>query len=341
MNTTEERDKTGKIIVIGGAGYIGSVLVRKLLMQNYKVKVLDYLLYDNFSSIAALSENPDFTFIQGDFTDDGTIKTALDNTSSVILLAALVGDPISKKYPEIAVKINEYGPIKLINHIKNLKIDKFIFLSTCSNYGLRTDDTPADENSGLNPQSIYAKNKVAVENFILANKDEFNFCPVILRCATAYGISERMRFDLTISEFTRELALGNELLVYDENTWRPYCHISDISDAIIKALETPGDKIRGKVYNVGSNEENYTKKMIVDKILKFIPDGKVKYREGGFDPRNYRVSFGKILKELDFKPKFRIENSIVDLITAFKNGRYRDFEMRKNFYGNYELIIDK
>jgi nucleoside-diphosphate-sugar epimerase len=327
------------VLVIGGAGYIGSVLVHKLLVKNHKVKVLDYLLYDNYTSISALRKHPGFTFIHGDFTNFDKIGNTLEDVTDIVLLAALVGDPISKKYPELALKYNEWGPINFISNLNSYQIDKFIFLSTCSNYGLRIDDTPADENAELNPQSVYAKNKVAVENYIMSNKEKYSFCPVILRSATAYGISERMRFDLTISEFTRELALGNELLIYDENTWRPYCHVSDISDAIIKVLETPEEIINGKVYNVGSNEENYTKKMIVEKILKYIPNGKVNYKEGGFDPRNYRVSFDKISNELNFQPEYRIDNSIFNLINALKNGSYSDYEERKNFYGNYEIKI--
>jgi nucleoside-diphosphate-sugar epimerase len=324
-----------QVLVIGGAGYIGSVLVRKLLDRGYRVKVIDMLLYNNGSSIADLAEHPDFTFIKGDFGDIGKLEGALRDATDVVLLAALVGDPICKKYPELARKTNLDHPKQLLERMNGRGIEKFIFTSTCSNYGLRNDDTPAEESSDLNPQSLYAETKVGFEQHILGSLATLDFCPTILRLSTAYGISRRMRFDLSISEFTRELALGRELLVYDENTWRPYCHISDISEAIISVLEARKREVYGQVFNVGSENGNFTKKMLVDLILKYIPHGVVNYKQGGFDPRNYRVSFEKIRSVLEFGPEFTAEDSVRGLIQAIRGNLFPDVEERKNFYGNY------
>ena len=325
------------ILVIGGAGYIGSVLCRKLLSKEYRVRVLDKLLYQNGSSIYNLSEEKNFSFINGDFGDDITLRNSLDGITDVVLLAALVGDPICKKYHELARKVNLEYPKKLIHHLNNKSINRFIFTSTCSNYGLRNDDTPADEKSDLNPQSLYAETKVEFEKYILSNINNIDYSPTILRLATAFGISGRMRFDLTISEFSRELALGKELLVFDENTWRPYCHVSDISDAIINVLESSKEKVLGEVFNVGSNIENYTKKMILDLIQKYIDKPIINYKQGGFDPRNYRVSFNKIKSILNFEAQFTAEQSIKEVINAINNHLFDDVESRKNFYGNYYL----
>ena len=326
-----------RILVIGGAGYIGLILVRLLLESGYSVRVLDNLLYGNGGAIAELYENSLFDFIRGDFCDRRILERCLNGVSDVILLAALVGDPLCKKYPDEARRINDTGTIALIDSLKGLKLDRFVFMSTCSNYGLREDDTPADENSSLKPLSLYAETKVNVEKYILDNPGCFNFTPIILRCATAFGISPRMRFDLTVSEFTRQLALGRELVVYDENTWRPYCHIRDISQAIKAVLEAPREKIAGEIFNVGSNKANFTKKMLVDLILKRFPQGEVQYQKGGRDARNYRVNFDKIAASLNFKAKYDIPEAIDKLAEAIEGGLYDDVETRHHYYGNYTL----
>ena len=323
------------ILVIGGAGYIGSVLVRKLLAKGLKVRVLDKLIYKNGSSIHDLLEEDKFTFINGNFGDEELVNRALSDITDVVLLAALVGDPICKKYPELAKKTNLEYPKKLIQILNGKGISKFVFTSTCSNYGLRGDDTLAREDSELNPQSLYAESKVEFERSIMESLEKIDYSPTILRLSTAFGMSNRMRFDLTISEFTKDLALGKNLIVYDENTWRPYCNVSDISNAIIKVLEAPEGKVFGQVFNIGSDENNYTKKMILDLISKHIKDTRIEYKTGGFDPRNYRVSFNKVKEVLNFKTKFNAEDSIKQLILAIENNLFDDVELRKNFYGNY------
>ena len=161
--------------------------------------------------------------------------------------------------------------------------------------------------------------------------------PTILRFATAFGLSDRMRFDLTISEFTRELVIGNELLVYDAHTWRPYCHVQDFSRLIQIVLDAPADQVSFKVFNSGGDVNNATKQMIIDSILEKLPDGKVKYQEHGSDPRNYRVSFEKVKSVLGFEPKYTIQNGIDELLVAIKNHQFDHVEQNKNFYGNYEI----
>jgi len=325
------------ILIIGGAGYVGSVLTKKILSRGYRVRVLDNLLYDNGSSISDLMEDENFSFIFGDFGKKETLETALIEITDVVLLAALVGDPICKKYPELAKKTNVDYSKNLFQKINSKNINKFIFTSTCSNYGLRADDSLATEESELNPQSLYAETKVEFEKYILENIPNIDFSPTILRLSTAFGISKRMRFDLTISEFTKDLALGKELLVYDENTWRPYCNVSDISDAIIRILETPKEKVFGQVFNIGSDQNNLTKKMIIELIQNQIDNAKIEYKKGGFDPRNYRVSFEKAKNVLDFNTSFTAEDSIKQLIKSIRNGLFSDIEIRKSFYGNYEI----
>lgn len=326
-----------KILIIGGAGYIGSVLTGYLLDNNYDVVVLDNFLYNNRAALKDLSGNPSLFIVQGDFCDNDILGRAMDGVSDVVLLAALVGDPLCKKYPDRAKIINEVGSLDLIKRLNDFEPDKFVFLSTCSNYGLRDTDEPADEKAELNPRSLYAETKVNVERYILDNIENINYTTTILRSATAFGQSPRMRFDLTVSEFARELALGRELLVYDENTWRPYCHVRDISTAILKILEAPKKSVSGEIFNVGSNSENYTKKNIVDIICTQLKRCDVRYEQGGRDPRNYKVNFDKISTVLDFKAEHTVKNSIFDLIGEIKAGNFLDIKSNKNFYGNYFL----
>ena len=329
------KDRT--VLVIGGAGYIGSVLVRDLLRRGYRVRVIDNLLYGHGSSLADLAEEPGFSFIRGDFCDNGVVDRSLRGVTDVVLLAALVGDPICRKYPELATRTNREGPAALFDLLHGRRIGKFIFASTCSNYGEMDDDGSADEERELKPLSLYAETKVHFENHIIRNAPRVDFCPVILRLSTAFGISRRMRFDLTVSEFTRALALRRELCVYDEDTWRPYCHVSDIAEAMLRVIESPSETVRGRVFNVGSRENNYTKKMLVDAVLAAVGGGTVRYQKGGADRRNYRVSFDAIQSRLGYRARFRIEDSVRALAAAIRNGLFDDVDSRKNFYGNHSI----
>jgi nucleoside-diphosphate-sugar epimerase len=327
------------VLVVGGAGYVGNVLVRRLLAEGYRVRVLDQLLFDHGSAISGIFEAPGFEFVRGDLRDPGDVERSLDGVTDVILLAALVGDPISRKYPELARDVGEAGSMRLFDALSGRGIDRFVFTSTCSNYGLRDSSEPATEESELAPLSIYAETKVAFERFVMERREQWDCCPTLLRIATAYGLSQRMRFDLTISEFTRTLAIGSELVVYDADTWRPYCHVEDISRALITVLESPAEKVRGEVFNVGHSDENYTKRMVVDAVLQHLGgEGTVTYVEGGTDPRNYRVSFEKIQDALGFESSHRVPETARKLIAAINAGAFTDVEARPNFYGNHVIV---
>ncbi len=331
---TEKR----RILVIGGAGYIGNVLVRRLLGNGHDVRVLDALLYEHGQAIAGVWEEPGFSFVHGDLRDEADLERSLEGVTDVVHLAALVGDPVSKRYPELTRSVNVEGAQEVFSALDGRGINRFVFTSTCSNYGLRGSDDPATEESDLAPASLYAETKVEFEKFILSEGPGIDFCPTILRISTAYGLSPRMRFDLTISEFTRTLTTGRELLVYDADTWRPYCHVHDISGAIITALDAPADSVRGEVFNVGHSDENYTKRMVVEAVQEHLGGaGKLSFHEGGVDPRNYRVNFDKIRDRLGFEPEFRVPASVGNLVTAIRDGAFPDVEERERFYSSHTI----
>lgn len=305
------------VLVTGGAGYIGSVLVRLLLERGYKVRVLDNLMFGG-ESIVDLLNNENFEFIKGDIRNNKDVERAMKDIDFVAHLAAIVGDPACAKNPSLAKETNLDGS-KLVYNIANKnKVKKFIFASTCSNYGKMQDSNDyVDETSDLRPVSLYAETKVEFEQFLLS-QDKNNFTkPTCLRFSTVYGLSPRMRFDLTVNEFTKELALGRELVVFGEQFWRPYCHVVDLARSIISVIESD-DRTNYNVYNVGDTKENYQKQMIVEEILKQIPGGKIKYVKKEEDPRDYRVSFEKIKKELNFKITKRVPDGIQQIIKAIK-----------------------
>ena len=326
-----------RILIVGGAGYIGTVLTNNLLKKSFCIRSLDLFLHNNNECILNYLGDPNYEFMYGNIVDSEFIGKALDGVECVIVLSGLVGDPITKKYPEESALINDQGVKNIIDRCAEQNIDKFIFISTCSNYGLIESDDLADEEYTLNPLSLYAKSKVNAEKYILSLKGKTDMNPTILRFATAFGLSPRMRFDLTVSEFTRDLALGKELLVYDAHTWRPYCHLQDFARLIQMVIEAPAEKVSFEVFNAGGDVNNATKQMIVDAIFEKIPDGKVQYQDHGNDPRNYRVSFEKVKSILGFKPEYTFQDGIDELIEAINNHVFDHVDENKNFFGNYEI----
>ncbi len=327
-----------KVLLLGGAGYVGSVVTSHLLTKGYEVIVLDKLLYDNQFAILPYIGDPNYKFILGDIGDNLALEKALkEGVTDVIILAGLVGDPITKKYPEESEMINEKGVKNCIDFFNNKGLDKLIFISTCSNYGLIKEEELADEEFQLNPLSLYAKAKVANELYLKDKKRKVDYTGVILRFSTAFGLSPRMRFDLSVSEFIRDIYFGKDLLVYDEDTWRPYCHVRDFARLLETVLKAEKSEVDFEIFNAGGDVNNFTKRMIVDEILRLIPDGKVTYGVNGSDPRNYRVSFAKVKNTLGFEPQFSVQQGIKELIDALKIGLYKDSVTDKNRYGNYEV----
>ena len=307
------------------------------MKKGYGIRSLDLFLYNNNECVLNYLGDPNYEFMYGDIVDPGFIGKVLDGVECVIVLSGLVGDPITKKYLEESALINDQGVKNVIDLCAKKNIEKLIFISTCSNYGLIESDDLADEEYMLNPLSLYAKSKVNAERHILSLKGKTGMNPTILRFATAFGLSPRMRFDLTVSEFTRDLAMGKELLVYDAHTWRPYCHVQDFARLIQMVIEAPTEKVSFEVLNAGGDINNATKQMIVDAILEKIPDGKVHYQDHGSDPRNYRVSFEKVKSVLGFEAEYTIQDGIDELIEAINNHVFDNVDENKNFFGNYEI----
>ena len=257
-------------MVTGGAGYVGSGLLRDLLSKNYKVTCIDNLMFGG-ESLLDILHNSNFNFIKCDINDINSFDKILTNGNfdAVIHLAAIVGDPACKLYSDLARKTNRDTTRWLLDRCKELEISKFLFASTCSNYGKMDDpESYVDESSKLAPVSLYAELKVEIEEYMLNGIERTeDFIPTSLRFSTVYGVSPRMRFDLTVNEFTKDLAMGRELIIFGEKFWRPYCHVKDFSNAFITILKAPREKVAFNVFNVGDTSENYTKEMLVEEII--------------------------------------------------------------------------
>lgn len=315
------------VLVTGGAGYVGSGLLRMLLGEGYRVACVDNLMFGG-ESILDLWSHSSFVFYKADISDYAVLDRVLKSEpyDAVIHLAAIVGDPACKRDSDLATKINWEASRHLVDRCVELGIPRFAFASTCSNYGKMADPNAyVDEASKLAPVSLYAELKVRFESYLLEEMPRaVGFSPVCLRFSTVYGLSPRMRFDLTVNEFTKDLALGRELAVFGQRFWRPYCHVKDFANAFLTVLRAPSDKVGYKVFNVGDTTENYTKQMVIDEITKLIPDARIRYVEQQDDPRDYRVNCDRIKRELGFRITMTVPQGIREVLDVVRLGVIAD-----------------
>jgi len=314
------------ILVTGGAGYIGSVLVSILLAKGHRVRVLDNLMYSGESLLGVWS-HPGFEFTRGDVCDSDVVSAALEGIDAVVHLAAIVGDPACAHNPELARSVNLDASLALLTKSRRAGVSRFVFASTCSNYGkMKDSDQYVDETSELRPLSLYAETKVAVERAVLDPAQTEGVCATSLRFATVFGVSPRMRFDLTVNEFTMEMLTKKHLVVYGEQFWRPYVHVRDVAKAIMVVLEAPVAKVQNEAFNVGATNQNYQKQQLVDLIQSRVPDATVEYVHKEEDPRDYRVSFAKISSILGFETTRTVEDGVREVTQLVRDAVIQDFE---------------
>jgi nucleoside-diphosphate-sugar epimerase len=307
-----------KILVIGGAGYIGSALTEQLLRLGLQVRVLDAMHYGE-QSLSAFSDNPNLTVIRDDFRCIEVLTRAMTGVGSVIHLGGVVGDPACALDTDLTIDVNVTAT-KFVGEIaKAHGVRRFIFASSCSVYGAA--DEVMDERSHFNPQSLYARTKVASEA-VLENLQSDEFAVTCLRFGTIYGVSGRMRFDLVVNLLCAKAVYDRNITVYGPDQWRPFVHVEDVSRAITMALQAPINVVAGQAFNVGSDKQNYRLGQVAELIKRQVPAAKITSDETFVDKRNYRVSFAKIRSRLGFEPAWSLERGIAQLIKNVRTNRF-------------------
>jgi nucleoside-diphosphate-sugar epimerase len=326
------------VLVTGGAGYIGAPLCQELLASGRRVVALDAFVHGQ-EHVARELERAGVRVVRGDIRDADGRGRALEGVSAVVHLAAIVGDPACARDPALAHAVNVEGARALIGDAKAARVGHIVFASTCSNYGRMTDPTvPIDERGELRPVSLYAEQKVGIERMLLPGDpgasdsgagDHGAFAreggatrTTCLRLATVYGVAPRMRFDLTVNEFTRDLWADRRLEVFGERFWRPYVHVRDVARAVRTVLDALPERVDGRVFNVGCSDENYRKLDLVEAIRGQIDTGVVAYVHREEDPRDYKVSFERIRHELRFQTTMTVPDGIREIVAALSAGAY-------------------
>lgn len=317
------------VLITGGAGYIGSILTSELLRQNYRVSILDSLLFGGESIVPFLS-HPNFHFVKTDVTEKRAVKDAIkkdwQKPDTVIHLAGIVGFPACQAVgKQVAWKYNVDATKMVFEQSADLGVGRFVFASTYSNYGLSPDGKPVTEETPLNPQSLYAETKIAAEEFLLAQKDVV-IAPLLFRFATLYGISPRTRFDLIVNQFVLDAFTKRSLIIYQRGYSRSFVHIRDVVRGVIMGIEAETSKIRGQVFNLGTENGNYSKDDIVRLVLKRMPETVVEYKDLTFggDMRDITVSFEKIRTVLGFGTTLDVDDGVREVLFALKSGLIRN-----------------
>jgi len=331
----EGNSQPQRILVIGGAGYIGSALLPKLLKQGYQVRLLDVFMFGT-DPIADVITHKNLDVMEGDFRQINTVVEAMRGMDAVIHLGAIVGDPACALDEELTIDINLIATRLIAECAKGNGIRRFIFASTCSVYG--ASDQILDEQSSLKPVSLYARSKVASEN-VLSSMVDKRFRPTLLRFGTVYGLAGRTRFDLVINLLTAKAVVDGKITVFGADQWRPFVHVEDVASAVARVLESPLEDIGGEVFNVGSDPQNKTLGQIGEMIHKQVPTADLIVGGADGDRRNYRVDFSKIEKKLGFKPDWTIENGIKQVIDSIESGRVLDYKDPR--YSNVKYLTEE
>lgn len=312
--------KVSQVLVLGGAGYLGSVVVAQMLARGLKVCVLDSFLFGE-KSLDAVRTHPNCALIRGDVRDIGAVVQSMLGCDAVVHLAAIVGDPACDENKQLAVEVNRAATRMLVDVARGCGVRRFIFASSCSVYG--ASEFCLEESSALNPLSVYAQTKVDSENILLAAKTD-SFAPTVLRLGTLFGLSPRMRFDLVVNLFVARAISAGRITLVNEDQWRPFLHVQDAERAMLACLEAPAGVVAGEIFNVGAPNLNLKIEELGRAVALAIPNTEIVRIENG-DRRSYRVSFNKIERALGFKCEKTLQFGIEEICAAIRSGAIEDF----------------
>jgi nucleoside-diphosphate-sugar epimerase len=305
-----------KVLVTGGAGYVGSVLVPKLLAAGHKVRVLD-TYYFGSQSLAGVRGHADLNEIQGDLRDQATVDAALVGSSAVIHLACVSNDPSFELDPGLGRSINYDSFLPLVRLAKRRGVRRFIYASSSSVYGIKQEEN-VTEDLPLEPLTDYSKYKALCEDVLLAERKP-GFCTLIVRPATVCGYSPRLRLDLSVNILTNLAHHKREITVFGGAQRRPNLHIEDMTDLYVAALGWDEEKIDGKIYNAGW--QSLSIRQIADLVKEEVGHDVRIVVSPTDDLRSYHISSAKIERELGWKPRHTVRDAVRDLLSAFASGR--------------------
>jgi nucleoside-diphosphate-sugar epimerase len=311
----------GPVLVIGGAGYVGCWLIRRLLEEGKSVRVLDNAVY-GLDPIRDLLQNPRVEYLNGDCRNIQDVVKAVRGVSSIVHLAAIVGDPACEIDHKTTIEINYAATRMIVEVAKGYGVERFLFASSCSVYG--ATDEIMDEDSKVEPVSLYGQLKVAAEQALLeAASDDFH--PVLLRFATVFGLSNRPRFDLVVNLLSAKAWQDGVITIYNGEQWRPFVHVKDLSEAIILLLSAPLRAVSQQTFNVGDNSLNHTLTEVGEVIRRVFPGTRIEGVENA-DKRNYRVNFDKIEKRLGFRCRYHLEDGVREIKAAFDSSAIDNYK---------------
>ncbi len=309
-----------RVLVVGGGGYLGSVLTRQLLEKNYEVGIFQRFV-GLIQGVESLTKNRNLSLYAGDVRQYDTLLEPMRGCDAVIHLTGLVGASACEADKEETLKINCTATKNVIRACKETNVRQLIFASSCSVYG--ASDEIVNEDSQLNPVDYYAKSKLASEaDILVANNGKLS--TTVLRMGTIFGLSPRMRFDLVVNLLTAKACTDRRITVRGGGQWRPFVHVRDAGNAYIKVLEAPLSRVSGQIFNVGSNVLNITIGEAGERIGRLVPEAEVVV-EPSDDSRNYRVEFSKIERALGFKAEVGLEQGVNEIVSEFKQGRFKDW----------------
>jgi nucleoside-diphosphate-sugar epimerase len=316
-----------RVLLIGGAGYIGSVLSRQLLEGGFRVRVLDSLLFGK-EPIAALCRDPGFELVRADFRHVESVVSAMQDMDAVIHLGGIVGDPACKLDSKMTLETNLGATAMIARVCRGYGIQRLLFASSCSVYGAR--ECLLDERSAPEPVSLYACTKLDSERMLLKDTDD-GLAPTVLRLATAFGWSYRPRLDLVVSRLTVQALYEHQITILNRTQWRPFIHVEDIAQAFVTCLKAPVPLVGHEIFNVGSNHLNTTLGDLALLVKAQIPDVEIAYVENVTDHRNYRVSFDKISNFIGFTCQHTLQDGIAGIKKAVERGMISDYRDAKYY----------
>ncbi len=304
-----------KVLVTGGAGYLGSILLQALLDRGHSVRVIDNLSVGS-PVLLHVAGHDAFSFVSGDIRNRQALEPVLSGMGAVIHLAAVMGDSACQKQPDVAWEVNLEATRSLVETSRELGVSRFLFASTASNYGTSSPMEPATESTPLKPLSLYAETKVRAEEAVM-QRGSHRFARTVFRLATLMGLSPAMRFDVLLNHFVRDAVVERRIDLYGPGAWRPFVHVRDAAKAIATWLEAPANLVAGEVFNIGQG--NYRKIDLAEMVSRHVGEVEIVTTEAS-DLRDYCVSFEKSERVLGTKAELGPERAVLEIADAIRQG---------------------